>query len=788
MNKNRMVIKRSLVIGQLILIGLTGPVFAQQEKQQEYVQVVNVELILRVLKDGSPVGGLVKKDFALYEDGEKCEINGFFENRRRMARTPAAAAHPQPSRLYLLFFWIANPAADVEGVLHKFFSDIYHEGDRVILSTLLKTFDLSSRQDGDRILSAFLEQWRKEARDDRLKKIQVHEQLNRMCEDLISRLAADIRQGQRINAFIKQYQGAVLEYQLRELTPDLTNFQAMADSLVPIKNDKFALVFFQHDVLPLLDIVQFRSQCAANGITEEVVNSLAAELDTVEIQSKMFFNTQRFSEKLKTLFIQADTQFHLLFLSPDRNDMRANVSSAVPFTKSEEVFSNWDRVLREISKNTGGLILDGDRMVSALEQVVEFEDVYYHLTYVPRGRGEKKRKIDIRVDRPGMQVLYGRTLELKELPQVKIMDITASNNLIRLGVADFYPIAKDGVPTGLVNVCVTGRWAEKTPPRLLVSRSAEVNGSIELPLAFPEPGAWELEVRVTDEISGHQDQKKVRLEITPAVPIPWLDSERDPQLITLLRRAAVNAENLKKAAFHFVCREEVVEEMFSQSGIRNRPSFSKRNYWIYDYQIIGQDGKITENRLLFEKNRNKLHLDKSQLETGFRSFYSFYMPVTIFASEKQHHYHYRLLDKKKVQKKQVWHIAVVRRNPAMDIPWGEAWISEEDGAILKIQIEQTSIAGFEALAQKAREKGLEPQITTIHEYGVEKARIRFPSRTTFIERYKSNLVPVNKWGNQNQTITALEPGFTFFIRSQTYFEYKDYRFFSVVTNVEEKTE
>ena len=127
--------KKYFVLFQLIVISLTFPAFAQQEQQKEYVQVVNVEMILRVLKDGAPVGGLKKNDFTLYEDGEKCEINGFFENRRRIAHAGEEKKQLQQPRLYLLFFWVNNPSADVEGVLEKFFSGIYREGDRVILST-----------------------------------------------------------------------------------------------------------------------------------------------------------------------------------------------------------------------------------------------------------------------------------------------------------------------------------------------------------------------------------------------------------------------------------------------------------------------------------------------------------------------------------------------------------------------------------------------------------------------------------------------------------------------------
>lgn len=765
-----MKIKKSFVFMQLIVISLSFPIIAQQEKQQEYVQVVNAEMILRVLKDGAPVGGLKKNDFALYEDGEKSEINGFFEIHRRIA--PAGASQKQllQPRLYLLFFWVNNPAADVEGVLNKFFSTIYREGDRVILSTPLKTFELPALQDIASITATFLEQWRQEAKNGFLKRTQFHNELNWIFEDFI--------RFKKFKNFILRYSMEIKGYQNRELLSDTTAFEAMARSLLPIKNDKFALVFFQHDSLPLLDVAKVSDQCLVNGFSNETIAMVEDQISEIERQVKTFLNFDSFSQKIKSLFIQANTQFHLLFLSSDKSDGPIDVSAKNPSTKNEAVFSNWEQVMREISKNTGGLMLDGDRMVAALDQVASFEDIYYHITYVPRGQGAKKRKIDIRVDQPGMKVIYGRLLEMKELPLVKIAEISATGQLIRLEVVDFYPIAKEGVPTGFLNIYVTGNQTGNELPRLLLSQASETAGTIELPFVFSQPGTWNLEVRVVDQITGQQDVKKAQVEIATAVPTLVPDNEPDPALMALLAKGAAYAEKLKKTAFSFFCREDVTQEVFAiNERYRGR---SSRIYWIYDYQIIGGDGKITENRMLLEKNRKELHQEKAQLETVYRSFYSFYMPVTVLAGEKQHLYQYRLLGKKK----KVWHIAVIRRDNSLPIPWGEIWVSEADGAVLKIQVEQTSIVGFEKLAERLKKRGLAPAITTIHEYNIEKNQIRFPSKTIFIERYNSDFVPTKAWGSTVFT----GKGHSSFEHSRTYFEYKDYRFFYVTASVKEKTE
>jgi hypothetical protein len=816
--------KQIAVFISLIVLALAIPVPAQPEQEKEYVQVVNIEMILRVLKDGAPVGGLKKEDFSLSEDGQPCEINGFFENHRRITHANEAEKNTPPPRLYMLFFWVGNPAADVEGVLNKFFASIYREGDRVMLGTPMKTFDLQSPNDiGDTIV-AFLEQWRREAKDKSSTRLQFHVDLNRLLEETVRRLegvrrqeksdaarqtvtAVDAenkpinteatikaREGEpddnstkkEINVFSSQYERRVEEYRLRELSPDMTAFETMARSLTPIKNDKFALVFFQRDSLPLLDIDGMRSLCMTKSIPENQVDELANAISRVEALAQNKVNVRILSEQLKSLFIQANIQFHLISLSPERKNGQANADSFYGLTKSEEVFSKWNQVLGEISKNTGGLSLDGDHMTEALDQVVSFEDIYYHITYVPRGQGAKKRQVDIQVNQPGMQVIYGRTLELKELPLVKITGISTGSQFIRLEVVDFYPVARDGVPTGFLDIELTGSQGAKEPPQFLLSQASETMGTVELPFAFPKPGVWELEARVTDQITGHQEVKKATVEVAAAMPAFVPEGDNAVVLSEMLAKAAAYAEKLKTAAFHFICREDVSEDIFSPGDGKAVQPATARNHWVYDYQIIARDRKIAENRVLLEKNGEKLHLAQAQLETVFHSYFSFYMPATLLAGEKQHMYQYRLLGREMINNKSAWQIAAILRVPG-SIPWGNVWISEADGSVLKIQVNQTSIVGFEKLAQHAFEHGFMPEIATIHEYGLEKDGVRFPTRTTFLERYKPNRAA----DGTPSVPVGTEPGGkarAAFERSRTSFEYKDHLFFSVATSVKEKPE
>ncbi|HEX7501912.1 MAG TPA: hypothetical protein VF451_00710, partial [Acidobacteriota bacterium] len=49
----------------LIVFFFADSIFSQQEVEREYVRVVNVEMLVRVMKDGRPLAGLKKGDFTL---------------------------------------------------------------------------------------------------------------------------------------------------------------------------------------------------------------------------------------------------------------------------------------------------------------------------------------------------------------------------------------------------------------------------------------------------------------------------------------------------------------------------------------------------------------------------------------------------------------------------------------------------------------------------------------------------------------------------------------------------
>jgi hypothetical protein len=91
------------------------------------------------------------------------------------------------------------------------------------------------------------------------------------------------------------------------------------------------------------------------------------------------------------------------------------------------------------------------------------------------------------------------------------------------------------------------------------------------------------------------------------------------------------------------------------------------------------------------------------------------------------------------------------------------WVDEQDGSVVKIELDPRSLRGIDMLQEAARRKGGALKVTDIHWYEVRSNNIRFPSKTEISEI---------KLAAQEE----LE-------NSRTVFTYKDYRFFKVNVNV-----
>jgi len=225
---------------------------------------------------------------------------------------------------------------------------------------------------------------------------------------------------------------------------------------------------------------------------------------------------------------------------------------------------------------------------------------------------------------------------------------------------------------------------------------------------------------------------------------------------------------------NFVCLEEISERTFQivQSlqwrgarGLRVKKKEVSHKY-LYDYQYIRKDGRLTEKRILLEEDgRKERNKQTSLLTTMFHYENVIFGPVNLLDEDRQFFFNYKIVGGQDINGIKT---IVVEASPkswaSLNISGGTIWISENDFSILKIEWNQEKMKRSEIIMDMAERYKSTPLITQTIEFGFEKNGIRFPSRFFIEEAY------INKRGRKT-------------IHSETEVIYRNYKYFVVETKV-----
>ncbi|MGA2531897.1 MAG: hypothetical protein ABSG19_02555 [Candidatus Aminicenantales bacterium] len=251
----------------------------------------------------------------------------------------------------------------------------------------------------------------------------------------------------------------------------------------------------------------------------------------------------------------------------------------------------------------------------------------------------------------------------------------------------------------------------------------------------------------------------------------------DPELSSILERAAQYCDKLNRSVLNFVCRERI-EEWFRHAAPPASFSYGNRIVflsspekfqYVYDYQLIRErGGSIRETRTLLKENGKDVQVSDAPLKT--HSFWHTNVvmgPLGLLSRERQADHDYRILREAKIGGDPVLVIEVVPKpDVRLEDLFGTVWLRKKDAGILKIEWNPSSIRNYKGVEETAKQLGLIPSLLVTSEYAFEQNGIRFPSRYTLRELYRRG-----KSGARYQ-------------RSETDVVYDQYKFFMVETKVE----
>ena len=268
-------------------------------------------------------------------------------------------------------------------------------------------------------------------------------------------------------------------------------------------------------------------------------------------------------------------------------------------------------------------------------------------------------------------------------------------------------------------------------------------------------------------------------------------NNQNAELGKILEKCAEYCEKLSHSVLFFVCIEKVTEEHFGSiyrpiisegrrelnkkmsefyKDLAANPRAFVRIKYLYDYQLIRKEGEVTEKRRLLEMGGEKQEQDNARLQTKFHHKNIIGGPIGLLSSFWQEYHDYRIVKEGKFKGDKVY---IIEATPKPIFTFnhltGEIWVRKSDFSVMKLEWSQNGIEGYEIIKEKAREYGLKPVITLTAEYAFEKNDIRFPSKYQIIEQYG----PLIRRPRGRGRITY----------SKIMVEYKDYKFFTVETEV-----
>ena len=251
------------------------------------------------------------------------------------------------------------------------------------------------------------------------------------------------------------------------------------------------------------------------------------------------------------------------------------------------------------------------------------------------------------------------------------------------------------------------------------------------------------------------------------------------QLDKYLAGSAEYCEKLRSEAFHFYCKEQILLEMDEFILGQNRRGRLYRNRsskkYLFDYQIIQKNKKLTERRRLILGNRVMNESNPSDLLLSFLSEKAVFGPNSILDKTRQDNFNFKILKSKIIGDNEFVVIeAIPKEQGKVFFISAQIYINKTNFSVRKIVVTPVYITGYDSMKRTAAYYKARLYLDCQIRFDQEYKGLFFPTFIHIIEKYKGGSII-----NRNVGSKGWE-------KSKTTFTYSDYKFFDVDTEVKIK--
>lgn len=505
-----------IVVFLAISLIWAGRPLSSQERPVQSVNVIAVEIPVRVFRGHEFVTGLTREDFEIYENGIRQDITGFEAISKTIDYGQVVLSErnqrAQGKRNFVLIFNVYDYTDSVGEAIEYFFKDIFNKGDRLIVIVEDKVLEVDSDEAAAAKIKDYLARYKKISRAEIWKAFHY---LEERAQSLVALLtgtgATDYPTNDAIQAigqFIRQYQVTWADYRKRMLDVDLELYKAIIRKLERVDGERWTICFQQRDLFPKL-----KSQ----GRLDRELNVLL-ERDTLvrpqwEELSRSFDISRKFpAEQILQLFTEANITFHLLIFK-SRSLPTSHESQELDL---RDVNSDYEDILSRISRKTGGLAFYSNNILDGIKAAAAKEAQYYMLVYQPKDQtAAKERKINIKVGREGVEVIALKEYVRYPPPAITISGFVSKHKTVTFKIENATrPLNKSqGLGRAMIRVSLFNANSSRVFDQSRVLDLTDETTRISLNLDKLHSGYHLIIIEAFDLISGQKDVFSMPIEL-----------------------------------------------------------------------------------------------------------------------------------------------------------------------------------------------------------------------------------------------------------------------------------
>jgi len=402
-----------------------------------------LQIHLRVMDNNIPLENLKKNDLTVFVNEKEIKIS-------HLESTKMGISFPtSPFRNFVLSFNLFDYGEQVSEGIDFFFGNILTDMDRILIITPVKVYTFLTNVPRDKLTNDIKDIVKKDCQNFKAERATYQNSLKETFKKGESGgwQSSTSRVGEpptlardQIVRFLNSFQREWLTFKNRFLIPDLNKYKAVAEYFHGNDGDTWFINFQQREIIPELDVLKK----TLDGL-KDFLSSLDDPLDQSwapmiskavnELEKSLLISDRFPQEEIQDILLFSNIPYNVILFRSKRQQEGASAH--------EKISPDFENILRNISKATGGFALATTDLKEGLVQLSQHTDFYY-LMNIPVQTG-KEIKISIEPKKEAEDIFYKKTFTTEEImnakkvtmDKIKITDVSVKSKQIKFSLSNY---------------------------------------------------------------------------------------------------------------------------------------------------------------------------------------------------------------------------------------------------------------------------------------------------------------------------------------------------------------